>query len=207
MGSDRHVWLFLSATMILVGLLAPARASAHRIDVSVDLAGGKVIVAARYHDDTPVSDADVAVTDPEGSLLAEGTTDADGRFLFTVSTIPVHLNVVVETGDGHRGATTVSREELAGLLDGEEHGHAEHESSASEPTPDDDSSANHDDLHEIEAALTRVETELHEIAHELEHVRERDAGTSFDRVLAGVGFIFGLTGVAAYCLARRPTHG
>ena len=208
MRSDRQLWLSLSAAMILVAMLGTSRAHAHRIDVSVDITEGKIVVEARYHDGAPVREADVLVTDPDGSPLAEGTTDADGRFLFTLTTVPVHMNVVVETGDGHRGATTVSREDLARLAgDVEEHEHEGHDSSASEPAADDDSSADHDDLYEIEAALVRVETELHEIAHELEHLREHRAGTNLERVLAGVGFILGLTGVAAYCLARRPQHG
>ncbi|MBU0617904.1 MAG: hypothetical protein KKI02_09325 [Planctomycetes bacterium] len=208
MRSDRQVWFSLSAAMILVAMLGTSRAHAHRIDVSVDIAEGKIVVEARYHDGVPVPEADLLVTDPDGSLLAEGTTDADGRFLFTLTTVPAQINVVVETGDGHRGAVTVSHEDLARLAgEVEEHEHEGHDSSASEHAADDDSSADHDDLREIEAALVRVETELHEIAHELEHLSERHAGTNLERVLAGVGFILGLTGVAAYCLARRPQHG
>jgi hypothetical protein len=189
---------------ILVGLLTSSRALAHRLDVSVDVTEGKVIVEARYNDGLPAREADVKVTDPDGNVLVEAKTDAKGTFRFTLAAIPEHVNVVVKTDDGHRGAVTVSREDLAGLAGaGEEHVHAGHYPSASEPWTNEHSSADRDNLHEIEAALARIETELHEIDRELEHLRKHQAGASFDRGLAGVGFILGLTGVAAYCLARR----
>lgn len=190
---------------ILAVLLTSSQALAHRLDVSVDVTQGKAVVEARYHDGVPAQEADVTVTDPDGNVLVEAKTDAEGTFQFTLAAIPAHVNVVVKTDDGHRGAVTVSREDLAGLAGAvEEPEHAGHDSSASEPWANEHSSADHDDLHEIEAALTRIETELHEIDRELEHLREHQAGANFDRGLAGVGFIVGLTGVAAYCLARRP---
>jgi len=190
---------------ILVVLLTSSQALAHRLDVSVDVTEGKVVVEARYHDGVPAQEADVTVTDPDGNVLIEAKTNAEGTFQFTLAAIPAHVNVVVKTADGHRGAMTVSGKDLAGLAGAvEEPDRAGHDSSASEPWANEHSSADHDDLHEIEAALARIETELHEIDRELEHLREHHAGANFDRGLAGVGFIVGLTGVAAYCLARRP---
>jgi nickel transport protein len=204
MPSDRRRCLAGLTVLGGLGLLAPAWAGAHRIDVSARSADGQIVVQARYHDGVPVRAAAVTVTDPDGNPLAEGTTDANGEFLFTLAAIPAHVNVVVDTGDGHRGAVTRTRADLTGAADAEEgHEHEGHDSPAGQLSADDDSSADHDELHEIEAALTRIERELHELAHELEHLSARQPGARFERVLAGVGFILGLTGIAAYCLARR----
>jgi nickel transport protein len=181
-----------SGAAILLLLFASAPVLAHRLDVEAHVVDGQVLVEALYSHGEPVPEAAVEVTDPDGNVLIEGQTDAKGTYRFTLTAIPAHINVVVKTNDGHRGSTTLPREDLLGLV-----------SAADAPTT---AAANTevDDLAEITAALRRHELALQDIQQQLARLNRTNAGVSTDRVLAGIGFIVGLTGVAAYCLARRP---
>lgn len=198
MRSDLQVWSPRLVALMLGLLPTPTHALAHRVDVSARIVAGEVLVKACYHDGLPVREADVTVRDSADKVLAEGTTDAHGRFSVRLTPIPAEVRVVVDTGDGHRGTTTAVREDQPAAAGATaEHDHAPHHVSP----------PGHGDAHEMNAALVHIESELHEIAHELEHLRQQQSGASFERGLAGVGFILGLTGVAAYCLARRAKQG
>lgn len=178
--------------MILVLLLASVPALAHRLDVAAYVADGQILVEAHHSSGEPVPEAAVEVTDPDGNVLVQGQTNADGTYRFTLATIPAHINVAVKTNDGHRGSQTLPRASLLALVSAD--------NSPTTAAADTDA----DDLAEIAAFLQRHELALQDIQHQLARLNQNRAGVSADRILAGIGFIVGLTGVAAYCLARRP---
>ena len=175
-------------------LLTAAPALAHRLDVMAYVANGQILVEAHYSHGEPVPEAAIEVTDPDGNVLSRGQTDADGSYRFTLATIPAHINVVVKTNDGHRGSKTLPRETLQGLVNA-----ADTPTTAATNT-----NTETDDLAEIAMALRRHELALQDIQRQLARLNQNRTGVSADRILAGIGFIVGLTGVAAYCLARRP---
>jgi len=209
--AESSVSLRRPTTAILAVVFASSPALAHRVDVGAYVADGRVLVEACYSDGEAVREAAVEVTDPDGNVLIEGRTSAEGRYQFTLAAIPAHINVVVKTADGHRGAKTLPRESLLGLL-----GAAQSEADASpmpsavEPPTSGAATSERDNLAEIKptlaqlkAALVRHEVALHDLQQQLALLNKPRGGVSTDRVLAGVGLIVGLTGIAAYCLARR----
>ncbi len=89
---------------ILTFLLVPIFASAHGLGIEAKRQGDKIIVEAFFDDDTAAGDADVKVFDSDDRTVAEGKTDAMGRWTFT--TLPVgKYRIVVDAGGGHRAKT------------------------------------------------------------------------------------------------------
>lgn len=86
-------------------LTGPAVASAHGLAAEVKRLGDRVEVVAFFDDDTPAAGATVTVKSADATI-AEGKTDAEGRWAFAVPS-PGEYKVVVDAGDGHRARRTL----------------------------------------------------------------------------------------------------
>ncbi len=76
-------------------------AHAHRLDVLVRTAGGRLVAEASYADGSPASGASVRVEEPGSRLVAQGTTDVAGHCAFRIERAAA-LRIVVEDQQGHR---------------------------------------------------------------------------------------------------------
>jgi len=92
------------ALVIYLSLAFASGAYAHSLGAECKIHGGKVELEAYFSDDTPAANAKIAVHDMTGKLLADGTTDNDGRWSFPVPP-PGRYDVIVDAGAGHK--TTV----------------------------------------------------------------------------------------------------
>jgi hypothetical protein len=90
--------LVMLALMVLLG--TPRIASAHALRVDCHLRGGEVLIEAYFDDDTPAGEAKVRVFDDKGSLIAEGRTNAAGRWS-VARPKPGRYRVEVDAGGGH----------------------------------------------------------------------------------------------------------
>ncbi len=198
-------------TAILVALTAAERVMAHRLDAWVHVIDNEIVVEAYFNDGEAAQNADVTVSDSDGKLLAKGKTDTAGKFTFTPARLPDRIEIVVNTGQGHRCTKTMTRKDLVALnnhpqMSKNEEPRASARLAFRHPTTttsDAPATPGDDELTEIKQSLTSIQASLRNIRHELAKLNKPRTGVSFDSILAGVGFIFGLTGVAAYCLARR----
>ena len=93
-------------------LLSPLTAFAHSLGAECKVRGQRVEVEAFFSDNTPAQDANVSVFRADKSVVAEGKTDAEGRWTFDL--LPTgNYEVVVDAGAGHRTAVAlVVRESL-----------------------------------------------------------------------------------------------
>ncbi len=80
---------------------AVPRAAAHALGADCRVQAGRVELEAYYDDDTPAREAKVRVHDDGGQVVADGRTDAEGRWSFA-RPAPGHYRVVVNAGAGHR---------------------------------------------------------------------------------------------------------
>src|SRR5438067_1194458 len=67
----------------------------------IKVRGDRVEVEAFYDDDTPARNARVTVTDAAGNKIAEGLTDAQGRWSFSKPATGT-ITVIADAGAGHR---------------------------------------------------------------------------------------------------------
>jgi hypothetical protein len=92
----------ITALLAIVGLLATAApARAHRICAEAKQDGDTIRVEAFYDDNTPAVDARVTVHAADAAEMADGRTDAQGRWQFAKPGPGVYC-LVVDAGAGHR---------------------------------------------------------------------------------------------------------
>jgi hypothetical protein len=81
-------------------LSTPRLACAHALRVDCHLRGEEVLIEAYFDDDTPAGKAKVRVFDDSGTLVADGRTDAAGRWS-VARPKPGRYRVEVDAGGGH----------------------------------------------------------------------------------------------------------
>ena len=188
----------------LVGLmlLAAAPALAHRVNVFAWVEGDTVFVECRYPDGTKVHEGVIRVLDSAGKELLNGKTNTQGEFSFKVPKQD-DLTIVLEAGMGHRADWPLSKQDLAPTGEAPKPEPAapsqpalktevpppaakEPAPGAASPPPGGIDQAIEKALDKKLAPVMRMLAEMHE-----QKVRLTD-------VLGGIGYIFGLVGVAAY---------
>ena len=176
--------------IVLVGVLLPAVAMAHRVVVFPYWEGEEVRVEAFFSDGTPVKGGVVRVYDPAGQLLTEGRTDAEGTFGFKPEG-KGPLKVVLEASMGHKAEAVLEPE-----------GASEPVQKAKAPPEEVPPRVDLKALKEVvkEAVAEEVRPIIRELAR-------REAGPSFRDVVGGVGWIVGLMGIWLYLKSRRPRGG
>jgi len=196
--------------MTVMLLLSCSRALAHNVTVFAWVEGDTVHVESKYSGGRRPMAAPVEVYDNRGSLLLQGATDDNGEFTFKVPT-KTEMKVVVLAGMGHRGEWTIPLSDLPGAEPAPPVAPAGPEPAA---TGTDQSknglfAANGNPAaaagvtaDQVQNAVERaLDTKLQPLMKLL--VETRRSGPSVTDILGGIGYIFGLIGVAAYVSAKR----
>jgi hypothetical protein len=91
---------------LLLAVVTAPSASAHALGVECQVVGARVTIEAFYDDDTPAVHARVAVHDAGKRLVAEGRTNAQGRWSFDRPAAG-RYEVTVNAGGGHRTSVPI----------------------------------------------------------------------------------------------------
>ncbi len=184
-------------------LLTPATAGAHRVNIFAWVEGGTVFVECRYPDGGTVHGGLIRVIDSAGRELLSGKTDDAGEFSFKAPGAQ-DLSIVLEAGMGHRAEWPLSAQELASAGTPATAAPAPPAAAArpaadTPPPPDAPgrTPAAADLEQTVEKALDRKLAPVMRMLAELQTPKVRLAD-----VMGGIGYIFGLVGVAAYF--KRP---
>jgi nickel transport protein len=165
-------------------LLSTVSALAHNVKCFAAAEGGAVAGYAWMSGGARPRTVPFRVLAPDGTVLHEGLTDANGAFAFVPRRACDHA-IVVDAGAGHTARFTVRAADLPPRA-------AETDAAAHVPgaTPA-----------EIETAVARaVSRGVAPLRRELAELRER---TRLQDLVAGVGYIAGLAGAAFFFLGAR----
>lgn len=194
--------------LLAVSLLTHSTALAHRVNVFAYADGGEIVVECGYSKSKPVNRGTIEVLDlASGQVLLHGTTDENGRFRFPVPeaarTSGNGLRIVLKAGEGHQNDWVVDAAEYMGA------------SPTTEPKPVAVSAGRTDggpDASEraVAGGLTRADVEEvvnaaldAKLAPIRRAVLERpEDGPGLKEIVGGIGWIFGLVGIAAYFKGR-----
>jgi nickel transport protein len=192
--------------LVLALWLAGGAAEAHRLQVFAFAEGARIEGSAYFAGDGAAVGARLSVRDAAGKLLAELAPDSEGHFSYT-ATVPIDHVIVAETGDGHRAEWRVSAAELVGSFPaaaepavGSATAKAAAPPSGPSPMVSTAGIAARDPalMSAIESAVSR---QLRPLREQLIAMRDR---TRLQDILGGIGYIFGLTGLALWWRSRRP---
>ena len=195
----------LPCLLLLLALLAPAGALAHRVNIFAWPDGDKILVECGFNRSSPVRGGVVTVYDAtDGAELLRGHTDAQGHFAFAVPDAVRRghgLRIEVNAGEGHVNAWTMEASEIAGAeaqsagpgeASGEAHAPAAAPAAAGQPVT----------AAEARAIVTEaLNTGLAPLRRELAALSA--PGPSLRDIIGGLGWLMGLAGIACYVLARR----
>lgn len=207
--------------LLLLVLLAPAGALAHRVNIFAWPDGDNILVECGFNRSSPVRGGLVTVYDAaDGGELLRGRTDAQGRFAFPVPDAMRRghgLRIEVNAGEGHVNVWNMEASELSGAEplsagSGADSGQADAPAAAAASSASAGGGAAAPALPatagqaltapEVRAIVTEaLNTGLAPLRRELAALS--DPGPGLRDIIGGLGWLMGLAGIACYALARR----
>lgn len=171
---------------------------AHKVRVFAWEDSGMIVTESQFNSGRPAKNAIISVIDTTtGHQLLSGTTNGDGLFSFpTPAGTESAIEIIVDCGDGHKNSWFVTPEEETNSGDSKGHSHREITEPLTRPPAVTISS---EELQQIvEGALDK---KLAPIKRSL--AESADHKPTFQDILGGIGYIFGLAGIAAYFQSQK----
>jgi len=203
--------ILLVTTLLASCLLIPHHAHAHRVNLFVWYDGEKIEGEGYYASGKKAVNVPVRVFDEQGKEIATLSTDKEGEFNFS----PPHkgnFHIVLEAGLGHKAEADISvspkqdEEQKAQTVTADQEGEAELAKTgpardvSSKTSPAVTTSITIDDIDRLlDKRLKPIEMQIVRLAEEQSKVRPQD-------IIGGLGYIFGLMGMAMYILAKKERN-
>ncbi|MGD8758301.1 MAG: hypothetical protein PVH78_05460 [Deltaproteobacteria bacterium] len=208
-GRLRIVYL-LCAALWLLFFCAPAWA--HKVMIFAWVEGDTIYTQSKFSGGKRAKNATVVVYDKEGNQLLAGETDEKGEFSFKVPK-RTDLKIALKASMGHLAEWTIPVEEMTPVLDGAEGSPPEvgvqvttkgatpltgTKTAAEPPAPAAAGLSRQEIQTLIDESLDRKLTPIVKMLAD-----QVGRGPTVNEVLCGIGYIFGLAGVALYFMSRR----
>jgi nickel transport protein len=188
--------LFLSAVML-------PKAEAHRVTVFAWTEGDMVHTQSKFGGGRKAQETPIQVFDLQGNLLLEGLTNVQGEFSFKAPG-KMDLRIVLVAGTGHQAEWFVRAAEFGDTLSGEfvSAGKAQtREAIVARAAPMEASVISTAELQQVVEAA--VDKKLQPVIRML--VEKNTAGPTFKDIMGGIGYIFGMVGIATYFRCRNKS--
>jgi len=177
--------ILFMASLFVISINIPALA--HKVTIFAWVEGDTIFTESKFSGGKRAINAHVLVFDIQGKQLLEGKTDHNGEFSFKIPKI-TDLRIVLNAAMGHKAEWTIPESEIreaSGLLGNKRPGES------SQPLAVGLSREEIRDL--VEESLDK---KLGPIVRMLTELQSK--GPSVTEIVGGIGYIFGLMGVALY---------
>ena len=176
-------------------LLTPTHALAHKMNVFAWVEGDTVFVEGSYGGKKKAKNCLVEVFNKAGVKLLEGITNKKGEFSFKPP-VMAELRVVLTDAMGHMNDFVLPASAFGEAITSQSTSPSELQSSKK------DSTAATIDPHQLEEMIDKALDR--KLAPVIKLIRDtRREGPSFKEIIGGIGYIFGLIGVALYFSNRK----
>lgn len=185
---------FLS--VLLLFLFLPSTAHAHKVSLFAWVENDTVYTESYFGGEKKAIGGLIKVYDLSGNQLLEGKTDENGAFSFRIPQ-KTDLKIVLEATMGHKTEFILKAEDLGAGPESVEVSREKEKPAVLT------SSSVETDMAEIRLMMEGVmDARLKPIAKALAKIQQ-DKGPSFTEIIGGIGYIFGLMGVALYFGSRK----
>lgn len=158
---------------------------AHKLNVFARREDGKIAVKAFFSLKSLCRNAPVTAKDADGNTFWHGKTDVAGTVVFDA--IDGEVTIEVDTGTGHSGTATVAAADTGPAPN------------AADPPVTNDKAPG--------GEIAALHHEIRALRDELDAFRITMREPSPEKIVAGLGWIVGLFGIAAYCASKgRKKH-
>jgi nickel transport protein len=202
--------LILTVTCHCILPIFVGSASAHRVNVFAWVEGHTVYVESKFAGGKKVKAGKIVVMDAKGVELLSGRTNDQGEFSFKVAE-PRDLNIRIAAGQGHQGEWAIRAAELADMPS-----QTVSETSAANVLQADQNNSVALISGDSKTAVPDIAIEPNELAAIIESILDKklkpitrmladmqQKGPTVEDIFAGIGYIFGLVGIAAYVHSRK----
>lgn len=209
----KPVWLKFIIAIFLCQCALPlfvGSASAHRVNVFAWAEGDKIYVESKFSGGKKVKAGKLQVLDSKGAVLYAGQTNDQGEFSFKVPKA-TDLRILIDTGQGHQGEWTIRAAELSDMplttaKETSTPNVMQSDKSNSVALKFVDSGTAAPDAvsqsDELEAVIESIlDRKLKPITRMLADMHQK--GPTARDIFAGIGYIVGLAGIAAYVHSRK----
>ena len=204
---SRAAKLGLVSIIIIPILIAICtQAHAHRVNLFAWYDGKMILAEGYFSGGNKAMDSTILVFDSEGKEIFHGMTDKKGEFSFKPPGNGEY-RLVLEAGMGHRAEALVSVQGMESGTAAPEAGQAGPRTAERPELKGDGQAA--EDAHKGTVTLTGTEFEqildrkLNPIKEQLLRLAEQGDRVGFRDVVAGLGYIAGLMGLAMYLTQRK----
>jgi nickel transport protein len=196
------IQIFIAVTSLLVFILTADTVCAHKVIVFGYIDGDTVHTESKFSSGKKAQNSRITVYDSQGEKLAEGITDSDGAFAFKPP-FKTTLKIVLDAGAGHRAEWVIPKTEFDEAQSvhplSENHLRIKTVVESSESFP----IAPAFTLDDVRTVVA-VELEKKIKPVRLILMENQNSGPSLQDILGGIGYIFGLMGIAAYFHSKKP---
>ena len=176
--------LFLSTMIIVSGSV---NALAHKVTIFGWLEGDTVFTESKFSGGKKAINAPVVIFDKDGKKLLEGKTDNKGEFSFKIPKV-TDLRIVLNAAMGHKAEWMIPESEIR------EAGPIVEKNSAAEPSGPISVGLSKEEVQKI--VEDSLDKKLRPIVRMM--TESKDTKPSLTEIIGGIGYIFGLMGVALY---------
>lgn len=194
--------------LILFFMLSSGNALAHKVTVFAWVEGDTVFGESKFSGGKKAQNAQIIVRDLNGKELLRTQTNEKGEFSFPIPE-KTAMRIELIAGMGHKGEWTIPLEDLGET--------AAAASTRDQGTPAPEPAAKPDSVLAVQAAgsidpaqleaivekavTTAVNKKITPLTKMMADLEQK--GPSMNEILGGIGYIFGLMGVAMYFSSRR----
>lgn len=217
MNTRQYFKFFLYVIVVVMGLgFLVEPAFAHKVTIFAWVEGDTVFTQSKFSGGRKAQDSSVVVYDTEGNRLLEGKTDAKGEFAFKIPK-KTGLKVVLKASMGHLAEWMIPAEEIIAAARERTGGHQETptQSAAKEEPPRSPAVK----PGRIKPAPAPVDLQRQELQKMIDESLDRkiapianmlasltNRGPGLTEIMGGIGYIFGLVGVALYIASRKRNN-
>jgi len=180
-----YLLILLFASILIISTNLPALA--HKVIIFAWVEGDTVFTESKFSDGKKAINSQVLVFDKEGTQLLEGKTDNKGEFSFKIPKL-TDLRIVLNAAMGHKAEWRIAESEI-----NEAGGVSEKKRAGGSSQPIAVGLSKEEIKELIEDSLDRKLRPIVRMMNE-----SQSKGPSVTEILGGIGYIFGLMGVAIY---------
>lgn len=184
-------------------------AAAHKVTVFAWVEGNTVYTQSKFAGGRKAKNAPIEIYDKTGKKILEGKTDEKGEFSFTAPA-KMEMKVVLVAGTGHQGEWVIPESDFADMADTpvqtEPEPPAPMVSTTAAPieTGSQESVSGCVSREEVRQMLdAALDKKLRPLSMAVHKLSDPDHAPGVSDIAGGIGYIFGLVGVASYVHSRR----
>ena len=182
--------ILLLTTIILIG--SNVNALAHKVTIFGWVEGDTVFTESKFSGGKKAINAPVVVFDKDGKKLLEGKTDNNGEFSFKIPKV-TDLRIVLNAAMGHKAEWMIPESEIR------EAGPIVEKNSAAEPSGPISVGLSKEEVQKI--VEDSLDKKLRPIIRMM--TESKNTKPSLSEIIGGIGYIFGLMGLALYFKKRK----